>query len=370
MAFSAALGETWLGGPGGPPINRLRCPQAPTQQLSSCCARPRRPPPCSGQPARRGQMGPLRAPEQCPADVAALQRACVSEEPSERPTASEVLEVLSKLPPSRRNSGVPRMPSNDAMVAIEAAQRAAGHAALAGTAGAAGLGAAAAGSAAGTLEPVPGTAPVPASRAVPSLQQRQRSGLPPRTPHQARQLPAAGSGNGSSSLGAPSTPPDRSAADHAAPSSIAAPSSAARTGSLQSPFAVFAAASPAAPSEAGEAGDEAGSPSRSLSGPAAPAGPAGLSFAKLAPQGVRSPSRHSSLSGRSSRRSTSRSSSRALEPVLMSVSVERPAASLPSPFAAESLQEGGLGGSPAAAAAGPAPAGSGEPSPHGGPAAL
>ncbi|PRW51095.1 serine threonine- kinase [Chlorella sorokiniana] len=124
----------------------------------------------SGQSARRGQMPPLRAPEQCPAEVAALQRACVSEEPSERPTASEVLEVLSELPPSRRCSGDPRLPSNDAMAAaIEAAQRAAEPAAAPATAGTAGQGAEtkSAAQAAGTAQ---------AAAASP---QRQRSGLPP-----------------------------------------------------------------------------------------------------------------------------------------------------------------------------------------------
>ena len=297
----------------------------------------------SGKRARRGQMGPLHAPEQCPAEVAALQRACVSEEPADRPTASEVLEVLTKLPPNRRPPGVPRMPSGDAMVAIEAAQHAAEHAAAATTAGTAGTA---------------GTAQAPAVAASP---QRQRSGLPLRTPQQPQRPAAPGSGGGgsssaeavSSSLVGPDTPQEHSNANHAAPSSAAAPS-AARAGSLQSPFAAFAAPSPTAPSEAG---DEAGGTSPSNS-PAAPLRQASQPGAKPSPQGVCSPSasRHGSLSRRSSRRSGSRSGSRALpsEPVLMSISVGHPGASLNSPFAADAWRVGSLG-SPSATA-GPAPA--------------
>lgn len=70
----------------------------------SCCAQHERclPLPHAGEPPRRGQMPPLRVPEHCPAEVAALYQRCTSEDIDERPTASELLETLRRLPPARR----------------------------------------------------------------------------------------------------------------------------------------------------------------------------------------------------------------------------------------------------------------------------
>ncbi|GAB4813934.1 hypothetical protein N2152v2_000980 [Parachlorella kessleri] len=59
---------------------------------------------CSGTRPRRGQMPPLRTPDQCPPQVAALQLACVSEVPEERPSAAQILEALTQLPAPRLSS--------------------------------------------------------------------------------------------------------------------------------------------------------------------------------------------------------------------------------------------------------------------------
>jgi len=56
----------------------------------------------AGSRPRRGQMVPLRFPEQCPAEVAALQLACVLENPDVRPTAAQILELLMHLPAGSR----------------------------------------------------------------------------------------------------------------------------------------------------------------------------------------------------------------------------------------------------------------------------
>ena len=44
----------------------------------------------AGKRPRRGLMPPLRSPEQCPPEVAALQQACISEDPDDRPSAAQV----------------------------------------------------------------------------------------------------------------------------------------------------------------------------------------------------------------------------------------------------------------------------------------
>jgi hypothetical protein len=54
---------------------------------------------CSGEAPVRGGMRVLRAPEDCPADVAELYQRCVSEDPEDRPSAEELLDILEALPP-------------------------------------------------------------------------------------------------------------------------------------------------------------------------------------------------------------------------------------------------------------------------------
>lgn len=54
---------------------------------------------CSGEAPVRGGMRPLRAPEDCPAEVADLYQRCVSEDPEDRPSAEELLDILEALPP-------------------------------------------------------------------------------------------------------------------------------------------------------------------------------------------------------------------------------------------------------------------------------
>jgi len=49
---------------------------------------------CTGEAPVRGDMRPLRAPEDCPAEVVELYERCVAEDPELRPTAREVLDAL------------------------------------------------------------------------------------------------------------------------------------------------------------------------------------------------------------------------------------------------------------------------------------
>ena len=42
-------------------------------------------------------MRPLRVPEEAPQEVADLVQACLSEDPEDRPTATELVHCLSKL---------------------------------------------------------------------------------------------------------------------------------------------------------------------------------------------------------------------------------------------------------------------------------
>ncbi|KAL4458215.1 hypothetical protein ABPG75_013080 [Micractinium tetrahymenae] len=65
---------------------------------------------CSGMQPRRGQLAPLRVPEDCPAEVAALQAACIHPNPDRRPSAAELVALLMGLPASRRPPPPPAMP--------------------------------------------------------------------------------------------------------------------------------------------------------------------------------------------------------------------------------------------------------------------
>ena len=49
---------------------------------------------CTAEIPRRGFLRPLKAPEDAPADVAALIVRCLEPEPSQRPNVSQILEVL------------------------------------------------------------------------------------------------------------------------------------------------------------------------------------------------------------------------------------------------------------------------------------
>jgi len=49
---------------------------------------------CSGEVPVRGDMRALEAPRDCPDEIVELQRRCVSEDPRDRPTADEIVQVL------------------------------------------------------------------------------------------------------------------------------------------------------------------------------------------------------------------------------------------------------------------------------------
>ena len=50
---------------------------------------------CTGEAPARGDMRPLQAPEDCPQVIVDLYQSCVAENPEDRPSAKEVLNVLS-----------------------------------------------------------------------------------------------------------------------------------------------------------------------------------------------------------------------------------------------------------------------------------
>jgi serine/threonine protein kinase len=48
----------------------------------------------TGEPPVRGRLRPLDAPRECPLEVAELQQRCLDADPAQRPSAAEVVEVL------------------------------------------------------------------------------------------------------------------------------------------------------------------------------------------------------------------------------------------------------------------------------------
>jgi hypothetical protein len=52
---------------------------------------------CTGEPPVRGELRELRAPDECPAQMAALVRRCLDADPDARPAAAEVLQLLEVL---------------------------------------------------------------------------------------------------------------------------------------------------------------------------------------------------------------------------------------------------------------------------------
>ena len=52
---------------------------------------------CTGEAPARGDMRPLQAPEDCPQTIVDLYEQCVAELPDDRPSATEVLEILNSL---------------------------------------------------------------------------------------------------------------------------------------------------------------------------------------------------------------------------------------------------------------------------------
>lgn len=50
---------------------------------------------CTGEAPVRGNMRPLNVPEDCPEEIGELQQRCVAEDPGERPTATELVDILS-----------------------------------------------------------------------------------------------------------------------------------------------------------------------------------------------------------------------------------------------------------------------------------
>ncbi len=51
----------------------------------------------AGEYPTRGCMRPVRVPEECPQQMADLCSQCMSENPSDRPTAGELVERLTEL---------------------------------------------------------------------------------------------------------------------------------------------------------------------------------------------------------------------------------------------------------------------------------
>lgn len=54
---------------------------------------------CTGEVPVRGDMRPLALPEDCPQEVVDLHAACTAEDPADRPTALQIVELLSGLQP-------------------------------------------------------------------------------------------------------------------------------------------------------------------------------------------------------------------------------------------------------------------------------
>ncbi|KAL4458216.1 hypothetical protein ABPG75_013081 [Micractinium tetrahymenae] len=83
-----------------------------------------------GMHPRRGQLSPLRVPEDCPAEVAALQAACIHPDPARRPSAAELVSLLMGLPTGRRPppSSAPAEPATPPCLSIEAQRPQQGHA--------------------------------------------------------------------------------------------------------------------------------------------------------------------------------------------------------------------------------------------------
>ena len=52
---------------------------------------------CTGEVPVRGEMRPLVAPADCPAQVVELYERCTAEAPEQRPTAAEVAQLLESL---------------------------------------------------------------------------------------------------------------------------------------------------------------------------------------------------------------------------------------------------------------------------------
>ncbi|KAL4424194.1 hypothetical protein ABPG75_001495 [Micractinium tetrahymenae] len=64
----------------------------------------------TGELPSRGQMRELMVPEDCPQEVAALINRCLASDPAARPSAVEVVELLSKAPAVPTGGVVPRLP--------------------------------------------------------------------------------------------------------------------------------------------------------------------------------------------------------------------------------------------------------------------
>ena len=52
---------------------------------------------CTGEAPARGDMRPLQAPDDCPQRIVDLYEQCVAENPDDRPSATQVLEILNSL---------------------------------------------------------------------------------------------------------------------------------------------------------------------------------------------------------------------------------------------------------------------------------
>lgn len=52
---------------------------------------------CTGEAPARGDMRPLQAPDDCPPTIVELYEQCVAENPDDRPSATQVLEILNSL---------------------------------------------------------------------------------------------------------------------------------------------------------------------------------------------------------------------------------------------------------------------------------
>ena len=52
---------------------------------------------CTGEAPVRGVMRPLVAPQDCPTEVVELYQRCIAEDPDERPTAEDILQLLSEM---------------------------------------------------------------------------------------------------------------------------------------------------------------------------------------------------------------------------------------------------------------------------------
>lgn len=88
---------------------------------SPCARPPHRREICTGEMPARGWKRDLVAPQDCPQEVADLQKRCVASDPNARPSAAELTEVLSRFQREPSGGDAPAAALTDAAFAASAA---------------------------------------------------------------------------------------------------------------------------------------------------------------------------------------------------------------------------------------------------------